>query len=65
MNFKSIEESIDTVAWNFGGHNPNTAAYYRGDTPEKLQSYNGTVIARYPAEVMRIMERIEAELAFL
>lgn len=65
IDFKSIEEAIDIVAWNFGGHNPNTAAYYKGDTPEKLQSYNGTVIPRYPTEVMRIMERIEAELAFL
>ena len=61
-NFNSIEEAINVVAWNLGGHNPNTAVYYQGETAEKLQSYNGAVIPRYPAEVMRIMERITAEL---
>lgn len=62
INFNSIEKAIDIVARNLGGHNLNTAIYYRGETAEKLQSYNGTVIPRYPAEVMRIMERLEDEL---
>lgn len=61
VNFKSIEEAIDVVARNLGGHNPNTAVYYRGETAEKLQSYNGAVIPRYPEEVIRIMERIKEE----
>ena len=63
IDFESIEEAINVVAWNLGGYNPNTASYYRGDTFDKLHSYNGTVIPRYPAEVARIMERIASDVA--
>jgi len=60
INFSSIEESIDRVGWNLGGHNPNTSAYYSGDTYDKLWSYNGTVMASYPDEVIAIMDKIGA-----
>lgn len=55
-NFETLEEAINHVAWNLGGHNPNTATYYSGDTYEKLWSYNGTVMPTYPDEVIAIME---------
>lgn len=61
-NFESIEEAIDRVAWNLGGHNPNTTTYYSGDTYDKLWSYNGTVLATYPDEVIAIMETIRPTL---
>lgn len=57
-DFGSTEEAIDYVAWNLGGNNPKTRAYYAGDTRAKLQSYNGTVNPRYPAEVLGIMDQI-------
>lgn len=56
-DFDSIEEAIEYVTWNLGGHNPNTATYYSGDTRAKLQSYNGTVIPTYPEEVLALMEK--------
>lgn len=58
-NFASVNEAIEVVARNLGGNNPNTAKKYRGSTQEKLYSYNGTVVPNYPAEVMKIMEKIE------
>lgn len=57
-DFASTEEAIGYVAWNLGGNNPRTRAYYSGDTKAKLQSYNGTVNPRYPAEVLSIMDQI-------
>lgn len=55
-DFESIEEGIETVAWNLAGQNPNTAPYYAGkDIYGILWSYNGTVNAKYPDEVIEIM----------
>lgn len=54
-NFSNIEEAIDTVSRNLGGHNPRTASYYSGNTYQKLWSYNGTVMPSYPDEVIAIM----------
>ena len=54
--FKSIDEAIETVSKNLGGNNPKTKSYYKGNTKEKLQSYNGTVERAYPYEVMEIMK---------
>ncbi len=59
IGFDSVEEAIEVVAWNLGGSNANTKRYYSGETREKLLHYNGTVIKSYPAEVLKIMERIE------
>ncbi len=60
-NFRSTEESIEVVAWNLGGHNPKTARYYGGDIRTKLHHYNGTVIAEYPDQVLRIMDKIASD----
>lgn len=56
ITFNSIEEAIEKVSWNLGGHNPRTASYYNGDSQAKLHSYNGTVEPEYPARVLAIME---------
>ncbi len=57
--FESMEDAIETVARNLGGNNPKTKKYYgTEDTKEKLYHYNGTVIPRYPDQVLRIMARI-------
>ena len=57
IKFKDFSEAIDVVSMNLGGHNPNTAKYYKdADTMEKLWYYNGTVIPTYPEEVIAIME---------
>ncbi|MFA5830474.1 MAG: hypothetical protein WC878_01455 [Candidatus Paceibacterota bacterium] len=59
VSFKSFNESIEVLAKNLGGDNPNTANYYGMDsTREKLYYYNGTVIPKYPSEVLSIMEAI-------
>lgn len=55
-DFKSIEEGIGIVAWNLAGQNPNTSSYYAGkDVYGILWAYNGTVSAKYPDEVIEIM----------
>ena len=59
IDFDTIEEAIEVVAWNLGANNPATAKYYRGDMPSKLKNYNGGVVQRYPQQVLKIMERIE------
>lgn len=60
IDFRNIEEAIDVVGWNLGGHNPRTSHYYEGGHEEKLISYNGTIIHSYPREVLNIMDRIGA-----
>ncbi|QQR76356.1 glucosaminidase domain-containing protein [Candidatus Nomurabacteria bacterium] len=57
LGFESYDAAIETVARNLGGNNPKTAHHY-GDksTIEKLEAYNPrTVVARYPEQVMDIM----------
>ncbi|HLC95236.1 MAG TPA: hypothetical protein VJH89_01995, partial [Patescibacteria group bacterium] len=62
VDFENWEEAIEVVAWNLGGNNPNTKQYYAdSDIRTKLFHYNGTVIPRYPDQVLRIMEKIEAD----
>lgn len=57
--FADFTEAIEVVAMNLGGGNPNTARYYKdADTKKKLWYYNGTVMPKYPDEVIGIMEMI-------
>lgn len=57
-DFESIEEAIEIVGANLCGFNPKTAGYYGGkNTPQKLQSYNGSMNPKYPAEVFSIIEK--------
>lgn len=57
--FASIDEAIETVARNLGGNNPNTAHHYDGDLRERLESYNGRVVASYADDVFDIMKKME------
>lgn len=62
IKFGSFEEAIEAIAKNLGGANPNTEMYYKDkSTEEKLHFYNGTVIKTYVREVVKIMDRIEAQ----
>lgn len=58
VSFESYDEAIEKLAYNLGGKNPRTAAYYSGTTERKLHHYNGTVVPTYTQEVLDIMENI-------
>ncbi len=59
IKFDNWNESIEVVARNLGGNNPNTARYYKGKTTiEKLSVYN-SVIPTYNAEIFEFMDLIE------
>lgn len=58
MSFSSIDESIEIVAKNLGGNNPNTSRHYKDKTTlQILRKYN-SVIPNYPNEVVKIMKDI-------
>lgn len=59
IKFDSIDHAIETVARNLGGHNPKTAHYYAGKTPEQILRKYNSVIPNYPKEVFAIMQAIE------
>ena len=60
IGFKTVEESIETVAKNLGGNNPNTARHYDNKTTKQiLRAYNPpSVIPRYAEQVISIMDAI-------
>ncbi len=59
IKFDDFSEAIDVVTSNLGGHNPNTARYYKdADTKKKLWYYNGSVVPSYTGEVLNIMEMV-------
>ncbi len=60
IGFKSNEESIETVARNLGGNNPNTDHHYAGKTTKEiLQKYNPpSIVPLYAEQVMKIMDNI-------
>jgi len=59
ISFDSIDASIETVAYNLGGNNPNTSRHYEDKTTlQILRKYN-SVIPNYPKEVVRIMKMIQ------
>lgn len=60
IGFNSIEESIEIIAKNLGGNNPNTAKYYADkDIKGILEAYNPPyVVPNYADQVMQIMEKI-------
>ncbi len=64
INFKSVEQEIETVARNLGGNNPKTARYYDDKTTKQiLEAYNPpSVVPTYAKEVMKIMDRIGEEV---
>lgn len=62
IGFTSYEHAIEKIALNLGGNNPNTAYHYAGKpTIEILEAYNPrTIVARYPEQVIDIMNAIDA-----
>lgn len=63
IKFDSFDDAIEVVAKNLGGANPKTSTYYKDQpTMKKLYYYNGTVVASYPSEVVKIMSKISPEL---
>lgn len=62
INFKSYEESIDTISKNLGGGNPATARYYAGKSLRGiLESYNPpSVVPNYADKVMKQMDIIQS-----
>lgn len=60
IKFDDFSEAIDVVSSNLGGYNPNTARYYKDTTTKKkLWYYNGSVMPKYPAEVLSIMDKMQ------
>ena len=59
INFESIEKSIEIVAMNLGGNNPNTDHHYDGKTTEQILRKYNSYIKNYPNEVINIMENIK------
>lgn len=59
INFDSYEHAIDVVSMNLGGHNPNTAYFYKDKSlKEVLYAYN-SVIPTYRQKILREMDIIE------
>jgi hypothetical protein len=58
ISFNSIDESIEIVAKNLGGNNPNTDHHYEGKTTEQILRKYNSYIKNYPAQVMNIMKDI-------
>ena len=63
VGFKTIDESIATVAVNLGGNNPKTAHHYDNQTVKGiLHAYNPpSIVPRYAEQVMSIMNTIGSE----
>ncbi len=63
INFKSDKDSIEIVAKNLGGNNPNTARHYANkSTKEILLKYNPpSVVLHYADQVIKIMNSIGDE----
>lgn len=62
INFDSYEHAIDVVSKNLGGHNPNTAHYYKDkNLTEVLYAYN-SVIPTYKKKILREMDIIESQV---
>lgn len=59
ISFNSIDESIEIVAKNLGGNNPNTDHHYEGKTTMQILRKYNNVIKNYPAEVAKIMKDIK------
>lgn len=61
ISFKTMNESIETVARNLGGNNPNTAHYYDNKTTEAiLKAYNPpSIVPKYTKQVLAIMNNIQ------
>lgn len=60
ISFKTMDESIETVARNLGGNNPRTAHHYDDKTTlQILRAYNPpSIVPKYAEQVIAIMNAI-------
>ena len=61
INFESYEQAIEVVSRNLGGNNPKTAHHYDGKTTYQILRKYNNVIAKYPEQVIKIMNAIGTE----
>lgn len=59
ISFKSIDESIEIVAKNLGGNNPNTDHYYENKTITQILKKYNSIIPGYSNQVIKIMKTIK------
>ena len=59
IGFESIDESIEVVARNLGGNNPNTDHHYEDKTIVQILKKYNSVIPNYSKQVIRIMKDIQ------
>lgn len=59
ISFKSIDESIEIVARNLGGNNPNTDHHYEDKTITQILKKYNSVIPGYSSQVVKIMKSIK------
>lgn len=60
IGFKSIDESIEVVAWNLGGNNPNTSAHYDNKTVDEILKKYNSVNPNYTKNIKKIMKMIDS-----
>ncbi len=61
ISFDSVDQSIEALAQNLSGNDPDTANHYDGKTTDKiLRTYN-RVIKNYPKQVLEIMKSIDSD----
>lgn len=58
ISFNSIDESIEVVARNLGGNNPNTDHHYENKTITQILKKYNSVIPGYSNQVIKIMKSI-------
>lgn len=59
VKFESFDHAIATIAKNLGGHNKQTAHYYKDKSLEQILKTYNSVIPTYTQEIVSIMKRIE------
>ena len=59
ISFNSIDESIEIVARNLGGNNPNTDHHYEDKTVTQILKKYNSVIPGYANQVIKIMKSIQ------
>jgi len=59
ISFNSIDESIEIVARNLGGNNPNTDHHYEDKTITQILKKYNSVIPGYSNQVIKMMKTIK------
>ena len=59
ISFNSIDESIEIVAHNLGGNNPNTARHYEDKTTLQILKKYNSIIPTYSQKIIKVMKSIK------